>query len=152
LTISQNNPSVSSETSLQLGGDKGSTLDLTGLTEEQIQALKIENAQRSIDVVEKGQKIAIDAKALDLKLGTMSEEGKRASEAGLSVNITNTKEDEMGRTEIIMGNTEASAKGQLTWSQMGNKDNTLVWLVLILIALGIIAGTLIYLFGPVANA
>lgn len=58
----------------------------------------------------------------------------------------------MGRTEIIMGNTEASAKGQLTRSQMGLKDNTLVWLVFILIALAIIGGTLIYLFGPSANA
>lgn len=152
LTITKSKPPISGENALQLGGDKGTVLDLSGLSEEQVQTLKIENARRSMEVVERGQKIAIDAKALDLKLGTMSEEAKRASEAGLSVNITNVKDDELGRTEIIMGNTEASAKGQLTRSQKGLKDNTLAWLIFIIIVLAIVTGTLIYVFGTSANA
>lgn len=138
--------------SLVLGGEKGAEIDLSGLTDAQIQALKMENAKRSIEITEKGQNLALSAQALDVKLQSMTDKGSQASEAGLSVNITNVKDDEMGRTEIIIGNTEASAKGQLSRSQKGLNDNTGMWLAFILLALAIIGGTLAYLFGTPIDA
>ena len=40
------------------------------------------------------------------------------------------KEDSLGRTEVIVGNTEAARKGKLTRSQTGFGDNITLWVVL----------------------
>jgi hypothetical protein len=50
------------------------------------------------------------------------------------VTITNTKDDSLGRTEMILGNTEAARAGKLSRSQQGFSYNAWMWIVLAIIA------------------
>ena len=94
-------------------------IDLSGLPDEtRIELQKkffegqIENKQKAIELV-------VDVQAMGEKLNIMGEQTKVASESGATITITNTKEDSAGRTEIIMGNSEAAQKGKFTRSQQG---------------------------------
>ena len=55
-----------------------------------------------------------------------------------SATVTYSHETDTSRTEFIAGNTETAAKGKLTNSQTGKKDNSLI-------ILGVIAGVVILL-------
>jgi hypothetical protein len=102
-------------------------IDLTGLTEEQIQEVKKKQADVMIDVQKKMAELGIDTQALAKKLETMAEHTKSLAESGSSITITSTSNDTIGRTEIIIGTSDAAKKGKLTRSQTGEKDYTLVW-------------------------
>ncbi len=117
-------------------------IDLTGLTEEQIQELKMKNANDIIKLQTKSIEVGIDTQGLDKKLVTMGKNTAEVSQSGSSVTITNVSEDSLGRTEIIMGDSDAAKKGKLSRSQTGAKDNTLYWIGLgafVLIIIAIIA-------------
>ena len=127
------------EDTLKLGAVEA---DLTGLTEEQKQDLKIKGVEALIEVGKKGAEQIIDTKTLDQKLGTMAEHTDEVSKAGGSITITSTQDDSIGRTEIIMGDSDAARKGKLTRSQTGGKDLTHVWIglgIFIVIVIAIIA-------------
>lgn len=112
-------------------------LDLSGLTEEQIQELKMKHAETMIKVNETAAGLGTAVGALRESLGTMTEAANNAvAQEGQSVTITQTQDNILGKTEIIIGNTEAARRGP------GN--NTMIWFVLavvVIIAVVIIAVT-----------
>ena len=117
-------------------------IDLTGLTEEQIQELKMKHVDDIITLQKKSIEADIDTRVLGNKLGTMGKNTAEVSQSGSSVTITNVSEDSLGRTETIMGDSDAAKKGKLSRSQTGAKDNTLYWIGLgafVLIIIAIIA-------------
>jgi len=119
--------SVSPDKELHVGGEV--TLDLTGLTEEQVQALKAKYAEMVIESKAHELKIATDLQALDRALSTMaSKTAEVADQEGASVTMTKTQDDAMGRTEIIMGTSEAAKSGKLSRSQAGT-DNMRMWVI-----------------------
>ena len=109
------------------------TLTLDGLTEEQVQELTKQQAEGMIQVQIRAADIAIDAKALDVSLGTLSKHTEEVAQSGQSVTITQTRDDKLGRTEIIMGTSDAAKRGKLTHSQIGGRDYTPIWIVVGLI-------------------
>jgi hypothetical protein len=124
-------------------GKTGEVLDLRGLNEEQKQEIKTKYADAMIEVAKKAAEVGVDTKVLDMKLQTMAEHTKDiAAESDASVTITATQDDSIGRTEIMMGTSDAAKKGKLTRSQTGQRDLTLVWVglgVFIIIVITIIA-------------
>ena len=127
------------EDTLKLGGVE---MDLSGLTKEQIQDLKVKAGEAMIDVGKKAAQQKIDTNTLDEKLRTMTEHTDAISKAGGSITITSTQDDSIGRTEILTGDSDTAKKGKLTRSQTGAKDLTYVWIglgVFIIIVIGIIA-------------
>lgn len=135
-------PAKTGEKTLNLGNVP--MLDLSGLTDEQIQEIKRKQADAMIDVQKKMAELGIDLQALKTKLITMAESTiSLAQSADSSVTITSTSDDTTGRTEIIMGTrSDAAKKGKLTRSQTGERDYTLVWVglaVFVIIVVMIIA-------------
>lgn len=127
------------EDTLKLGAVE---MDLSGLTDEEKRGLKVKAGEAMIEVGKKAAEQGIDTKTLDQKLGTMAEHTEEVSKAGGSMTITSTQDDSIGRTEIIMGDSEAARKGKLTRSQAGGKDLTNVWIglgVFVVIVIAIIA-------------
>ena len=115
------------------------TVSLDGLTEEQKQELKMRYANVSIDNQDKMNKLTADVNALGATLNVMGKTTQDVADAGQSITITNTKEDELGRTEVIMGTSDAAKSGKLSRSAKGLKDNTTLWLGVIVLIVGIVA-------------
>jgi hypothetical protein len=127
------------EDTLKLGGVE---MDLSGLTKEQIQDLKVKAGEAMIDVGKKAAQQKIDTNTLDEKLRTMTEHTDAVSKAGGSITITSTQDDSIGRTEILTGDSDAAKKGKLSRSQTGANDLTYVWIglgVFFVIVIAIIA-------------
>jgi hypothetical protein len=124
-------------TTLSLGGVK--QLDLRGLTEQQRQGLILSNAEGMIAVNRKAQELVADAGALNHSLGTMAHHTNEVAANGHGVTITHTQETSLGRTEIIMGTSDAAKKGKLTRTQSGAPDHTLLLAGVAVIGLVIVA-------------
>lgn len=112
-------------------------LKTAGLTDGQIQDLRMQYIKGMIDVNKKAQELQVDVKALDAVLTTMADQTEQVSKAGDSVTMTHSHDSSLGRTEVLMGNTEKAAKGKLSKSQTGEDDNTMKY-VLILAAVAIV--------------
>lgn len=103
-------------------------LNISGLPIEQQNALIVKHAEMTLQLQHKAAEAAIDARSLATRLGTIAAQTQEAEKTGASVTITNVKEDSMGRTEVLMGNSEAAHIGKLSSSQQGRKGGFLGWL------------------------
>lgn len=115
-------PGTASGSVIQLGPN--SQIDLSGLTTEQQQQLRIKHAEAMIGVNKKSQELVADAGALNHSLGTMAHHTSEVANAGHDVTITHTQDSSLGRTEVIMGTSDAAKKGRLSRSQTGQPDPT----------------------------
>ena len=62
-----------------------------------------------------------------------------STEQNAAVTITNTKDDSLGRTEMILGNSEAAHAGKLSRSQQGLMDNAKFWaLIAVIVAVVVV--------------
>ncbi len=125
------------EKSIKLG--KSGELDLTGLTEEQIKELKQKHAEGMIDVGRMAAELGVATRALDEKLGTMAGHTIDIAKEGSDVTITSTSTDSIGRTEIIMGTSDAAKKGKLTLSQTGQGGIPIAWIAIGIFVIVIVA-------------
>ena len=130
-------PNLDSGSTIMLGGSKH--LDLSGLTELQRQSLVIANAEGMIAVNRKAQELVADAGALNHSLGTMAHHTNEVAANGHSVTITHTQDSSLGRTEIIMGTSEAAKSGKLSRTQVGSPDYTPLLAGLAVVALVVVA-------------
>lgn len=128
-------------------GPSNAEIDVTGLTVEQIQALKIKYAEMSIEWIERGRTIGTDAQSLGATLETLSRSTAQMSEQGTNVTITNTRDDALGRTEMIVGNSDAARKGKLSMTQKGLGDPTMLYMGFALVVLVILALVFISISG-----
>jgi hypothetical protein len=103
-------------------------LDLSGLSEGQISELKQEYATGVIDLQKKATELKIEVGALDAALSAFNDQTSRATQSGASATITHTQTTSIGRTEVVMGNTEKAAKGKISRSAGGEEDRTL-WII-----------------------
>jgi hypothetical protein len=128
------------EKSISIGKDRW--IDLTGLSEDQIKALKQKYAEKMIDIGTKAVEGGVDTEILDKKLGTMAEHTIAIGKEGGSVTITSTSDDSIGRTEVILGiRSKAAEEGKLSRSQAGLRDLYPLWIgvgIFIIIVIAII--------------
>jgi hypothetical protein len=130
-------PSQSSVPSqVQLGPN--TTVDLSWMTEAERRALLTDYTKGMMDLSLRAQKLNVDVAALDNTLRTMSATVKDVTKDGTAVTISNVQETSVGRTEVLIGNTDKARSGRLSKSQTGEFDWTPVYYIVGVIALIII--------------
>lgn len=116
------------------------SIDLSFLPEEERKALLTDHAKGMIDLGKKAQELHIDAAVLKRTLGDLTETAIEGAVNGNSVTISHTQTTSVGRTEVLMGNTDQAHRGKLTRSQTGEKDFTPYYIFGAIIALLVLAG------------
>ena len=97
---------ATSESNTQLNLSNSTTLDLKGLSEEQIAELRQQHASGMIDLHKKAAELKVDVDALDASLSTFNTQTAKATNDGTSATITHVQTSSAGRTEVMIGNTE----------------------------------------------
>ena len=105
-------------------------LDITGLSNDQITQLRQKHAEGMISLNHKGLEMQADVGATSATLHTLATSVRQVSEGGDAVTITHVQKNSVGHTEIIMGNTEAAHKGKLSRASRGEKDQTLLYVII----------------------
>ena len=100
------------------------TIDLSGISEKERAQMLTEYNSKVLDVSAKAQEMKVDVDALRATLNSFSITANEASQDGNSATITHTQTTSIGRTEIIMGNTDQAKTGKLSRSQTGERDWT----------------------------
>lgn len=124
----------------------GQTVDLSFIPEPQRNALMAEYMRGTLDVARKANELHVDVVTLRNTLGTLAETTRQVSQDGNSVTVTHTQTTAVGRTEIIMGNTETAGRAKLTRTQTGGETNWTPYYIfaaiaaIVLIALAIAFG------------
>ena len=111
------------------------SIDLTGLSDSQAIELKKKFAENRIDLDAKTQEMRIGVAALNATLESFNSNAEKATQAGHSATFQHSQTTSLGRTEIIVGNTDKAASGKLNRSATGEANNT----ILIAVILGIAA-------------
>jgi hypothetical protein len=114
-------------------------MDLSWLPENERKALLIDYTKGIMDISKKAQELHVDAAVLKRTLDDFSDTTREVSDSGNAVTITHSQTTKVGRTEVIMGNTEEAQSGKLSKSQTGEKDWTPYYIFGGILALIIIA-------------
>ena len=114
------------------------SVDLSHLDEESKKEIHQLIAKQKVELAKKGMEQSTDVDSLRARLNTFGNQVYDVIEKGGSITITNAKDDSIGRTEVIMGNTDEAAKGKLSRSAKGLPDNS-KWLIIGGVVVAIIA-------------
>ena len=114
-------------------------IDLSWLPENERKALLLDYAKGMIDINKRAQELHIDAAVLKKTMDDLAGTTIEVSESGNAVTITHTQTTKVGRTEVMMGNTEQAQSGKFTKTQSGAKDWTPYYIFAGILALIIIA-------------
>jgi hypothetical protein len=117
------------------------SLDLSWLPEGQRADLLSSHARGLLDLRKKAQELHIDAGALEATLEALGEATRTAAEDGNAVTISHTQTTSLGRTEVMMGNTDRARIGKFSKSQTGEIDWTPIYVIVAIIALAIVAAS-----------
>ena len=117
-------------------------IDLTGLSDEQVTELKRQHGVAMIELTKKAGELKLDNQSIAMTLDTLNTEASKATQSNVSMTATHTQSTSIGRTEVVIGNTDRAASGKLSASAIGVPDRTL-WIVGI-IAVGAIIVALIF--------
>lgn len=118
------------------------SMDISFLSEEERKAMLMEHTKGMLDISQKAQELHVDSASLKKTLEDLSESTREVAESDNAVTITHTQTTSIGRTEVIMGNTEQAQSGKLSKSQSGEKDWTPYYIFGGLIALIIIVSSM----------
>ena len=119
--------------------DPTTSMDLSWLPEAERKALLTNYAKGMLDISVKAQELHVDAGALKKTLDDLSNTTREIAEAGNSVTISHSQTTKVGRTEVIMGNTDQAQSGKLSKTQSGEKDWTPFYIFGGIVAVVIIA-------------
>lgn len=114
-------------------------IELSGLTESQIQELRVQHASGMMDIARRAEELKVDVGALDALLTSFNTQTQRSTDSGAHTTITHTQTTSVGRTEVVVGNTEKAAKGKLSSSAKGEQDIKLPVIIILAITAIIIA-------------
>lgn len=130
-----------SETAKTLQLSQTEFIDLSGLSDEQINALKLKHADGMMELNKQALGSKIDINTLNAALTSFNQQTEEATKGGHSATIQYSHKDPTGmsRTEVIIGNTEHAATGKLTRSATGETDKTLLIIIVVCVALVVIA-------------
>lgn len=119
------------------------SLDLSWLSEDERKALLVQHTRGMLDIAKKANELHVDISALKTTLDTMATTTRDLAQDGTAVTITNTNQNSIGRTEIIMGNTDQARTGKLTRSQTGEFNWNPVMIGVGIVAVLILAAILV---------
>src|SRR5262249_54840358 len=99
------------------------------MPEEQRRALLTDYAKRAVNLASCANELGVDGSVLRSTLDALASTTEKVSQVGDAVTITHVQNSQFGRTEVIMGNTEAAAKGKLSRTQTGEFNWVPVYLI-----------------------
>lgn len=137
LQVIKTNMPTEPSTTLQLA--QTDSIDLTGLNDSQIAEIKMRHASGMIDLKRKAEEMRLDVGALDASLTSFNTQADKATKDGHSATIQHSQTTSIGRTEVIIGNTEKAASGKLSRSAIGEPNNILKIVLIVAAALVLIA-------------
>lgn len=114
-------------------------IDLTGMSTEQVAELKRQYASAMIDQFKKNVELKTDNASLATTLDSINTEAAKATQANVSMTVTHTQTTSIGRTEVVMGNTDRAASGKLSASAAGVPDRVLWTIGIVAVAIVIVA-------------
>lgn len=100
------------------------SMDISWLSESERKALLIDYTKGILNIGRKAQELHVDSAALRKTLDDLAATTKEVSDSGNAVTVSHTQTTSVGRTEVIMGNTQHAQSGKLSKSQTGEKDWT----------------------------
>ena len=110
-------------------------IDLGTLSQEQQNALVSEYMRGQLDIQQKAAQMHVDVNAFKNMLDVMAQKTRDiAAQEGTSVTMSHTQESSVGKTEVIMGNTQQAASGRLTRTMAGERNYMLVYVFLGVVA------------------
>jgi uncharacterized protein with beta-barrel porin domain len=114
----------------------GNLLDISSMNQEAQALMKQKVAETQLDIHRKAQEAQLELQGTRIQLDNLSSTVRESTKDGTSTTITHTQTTTLGRTEVIMGNTEKAAEGKITRSGAGLEDNTMkVVIVIAIVAL-----------------
>lgn len=123
-------------TTINLG--PSASIDLSWLPEHERKALLVEYTKGILDIGKRAQELHVDAAVLKKTLDDLSDTTREVAGSGNAITITHSQTTKVGRTEVIMGNTEQAQSGKLSKSQTGEKDWTPYYIFAVIIAVVLI--------------
>ncbi|MEX2598795.1 MAG: hypothetical protein WD533_03975 [Dehalococcoidia bacterium] len=99
-------------------------IDLSFLPEEERKALVTKYAAGRVDTELKAAELGINVRALDATLQSLTQQANEAQQAGTAFQTTHVQDSVLGRTEIMVGNTDKARSGKFTKSQTGEQNWT----------------------------
>ncbi len=117
----------------------GETLSLQGLSEEQKRTLMMQHAGAMLELQKKATEYGIDSQGIRNQIDSHIDQANKAKQDGTSATISYVQDSSLGRTEAMIGNTDKAASGKLSKSATGERDNTVMIVVIIAIAAVLVA-------------
>ena len=111
-------------------GDSQS-LDLSHLTDEQKNAVQVRINEAKIDLATKFHTAKLDIQVTKQTIDGHVESSHTATQQGTSYTATISQDTSIGRTEVVVGNTERAAKGKMSRSGAGQSDISLKAILII---------------------
>ena len=105
-------------------------LDLSLLSPDAQEEIRKAHALGEVELMHKAKNMGLETRELDENLKNFEATVSDATQNGSHAQVTKTQNNSLGRTEVIIGNTDNAAKGKLTKSQNGEKDNTLMYVLI----------------------
>ena len=136
-----NAPGAPNADVINLGSN--SLIDLTGMPPEQMAELKRQYASGMIDLKKKAEELKIDNASLAMTLDLFNTEASKATQANVSMTATHTQTTAIGRTEVVIGNTDRAASGKLSPSAAGVPDR-LLWIIGITAIAAVIVALIVF--------
>jgi hypothetical protein len=109
-------------------------LNVSNLDVRQIAELEQTHARNMVDLERKAGEAKIALGKTKGKLDTYSDIARKATQEGFSTTISNVLDDELGRTEIVIGNTDSAKNGKLSLFQRGSSLPMMALIAVALIA------------------
>jgi hypothetical protein len=127
-SVAPEQPALPAEKTINLA--QSDVLDLSGLDEAQIAEIKQQQAEGIVAVQVKAAEKKLDVTALDAALTSFTEQTSRAVEAGTHATIQHSQTSSIGKTEVVIGNTERAAAGKVSSGpDFGNRSLTIIGVV-----------------------
>ncbi|WP_039853672.1 hypothetical protein [Magnetospirillum fulvum] len=114
-------------------------LDLSGLNDSQIAEIKRQHADGMVSVQVKAAEMKLDVTALDAALTSFTDQTAKASQAGAHATIQHSQTSSIGKTEVVIGNTDRAAAGKIN-SGSNTHLRTLLVVAVVAIAVVVLAG------------
>jgi len=127
---------VPAERSINLSSND--VLDLSGLSEAQVAEIKRQHANGMVSVQVKAAELKLDVTALDAALSSFTEQTAKATQAGAHATIQHSQSSSIGKTEVVIGNTDRAAAGKIGGG-LGAQTRTLIAVGIIGLAVMVLA-------------
>ena len=105
-------------------------LDVSGLDNDAKQQIQVKANEAKIALMQKAQEANIDIEGTRITLDNLNASVRQSTQDGTSITATHTQTTSVGRTEVVMGNTEKAASGKISRSGAGLEDNSTKLLII----------------------